>query len=627
MSSVDVARGIAIGSSALWLFAACSSAPLASNTPNPALAKGVTDSGVAGAPAKPPMAAADSGASGSAGTPHASAGTGGAAAVRAGSAAPAPTGGAGGAAQAGAGGAAGAAPSSNQLVTTAEQSAATKAWWAYERAAKYTVIKSSEMVPTRDGTMLGCTLSRPGESGAAATGQFPGLIVEYTPYALNADNNNAEAAFFAQRGYNALVCTLRGIGQSGGTWQNAASSQDGRDAYDLVEWLAVQAYSDGRIGQLGESYGGGTSNGAAIEQPPHLRAIAPMQSPSDLYNDVIFPGGIESTQGGTINNWPPVGQLLSLGKINAQAEYDVGHAHPTYDAFWQDRTIVGRVASIQVPVLAIGGWVDGYFRSGAIANIEAAPERTWAIYGAWAHLPVVDIGQCTGGACAADPLPSGVLLAWFDHWVMELPDLPIPAKPNFVSFECPKGASHGWRELSAWSAQGADADALTFELGSDSTLAQSAKATESMTFHEPGEPTASGAALTFTSAALDADHVLLGHGSLDLHVKLSAADANFYVELLDLDSADKETLVNDGFLKASHRTSHTNPEPVPVGQSVEYHIDVRPQHYRFAAGHRVRVRLSGGAKNVLVPAAAVDVTLETGDHATLRLPGFASKAL
>ena len=111
---------------------------------------------------------------------------------------------------------------------------------------------------------------------------------------------------------------------------------------------------------------------------------------------------------------------------------------------------------------------------------------------------------------------------------------------------------------------------------------------------------------------------------LALRAKLSAPDANFYVQLLDVDDAGEETLVNDGFLKASHRTSHTDPEPAPVGQAIDYKIEIRAQHYRFAAGRRVRIRLWGGAKDAVIQVPSVDVAIETGTHATLSLPGFAA---
>jgi predicted acyl esterase len=261
--------------------------------------------------------------------------------------------------------------------------------------------------------------------------------------------------------------------------------------------------------------------------------------------------------------------------------------------------------------------------AGTITNIEGALERTWAIYGPWEHMPPVDLGTCDT-ACAVDPLPGGVLLAWFDHWVMELKDVPIPEQPTFVSFESPRGASHGWRELSKWVPEGTSP--VTYQLSAQGEIVETASTDAEITIHEPGDVTVMGAVATFTSAKLDKDRVLIGRATLDLRASLSAPDANFYVQLVDVDNADKETVVNDGFLKASHRNSHMKPEPVPVGDAIDYHIVVRPQHYRFASGHRVRVKLWGGNKDTLEQPAAVDVKLECGSKSKLTLPGFAGSA-
>jgi predicted acyl esterase len=501
-------------------------------------------------------------------------------------------------------------PSSSPLSET------TEAWWAYERPATFAVVSSDVDVPVRDGTPLSCHLFRPATGGAPAEGRFPGLIVEFTPYELLAPTFAAQSEFFAARGYNALVCTVRGTGSSGGTWTNAMSSQDGRDAYDLVEWLAAQPFSDGRIGQFGESYGGNTSYAAAIEGARHLLAIAPMQPPGDLYDDVVYPGGIKSTEGGTIDNWPPIGSTLSGGRIDAEAEYALNRAHPTYDAYWRDHTNAGRLSSITVPVLTIGGWDDGYFRSGTLANVEALPERTWAIYGQWPHRTPVDLGGCT--VCVPDPLPSGVLLAWFDHWVMELPDVPIPEAPTFVSREGPlESPTSEWLEL-AWTAE---VDGPSYALGPDGRLTTEPAPVGTVTFHEPREPTTEGGSVTFSTEPLDADRVLAGHASLSLDATLSAADASFYVELVDVDADGIETIVNDGFLRASHRQPDVAPRPVAPGEAVEYQIPIRAEHHRFMAGHRLRVRVSGGPSNMLVPTAeAVSVTITTGPDSSLRLP-------
>ena len=82
--------------------------------------------------------------------------------------------------------------------------------------------------------------------------------------------------------------------------------------------------------------------------------------------------------------------------------------------------------------------------------------------------------------------------------------------------------------------------------------------------------------MTFTSAPLATDQVLLGHPSLTLRATLDAPEAHLYVELVDVDADGGETTVNDGFLAATHRGSHTDPEPVPVGESTELRVPIPP---------------------------------------------------
>ena len=100
---------------------------------------------------------------------------------------------------------------------------------------------------------------------------------------------------------------------------------------------------------------------------------------------------------------------------------------------------------------------------------------------------------------------------------------------------------------------------------------------------------------------------------LTFRATLDTSEAHFFVELLDVAPSGDETRVNEGFLAASHRRSHTDPEPVPVGVTTEYRIVIRAHHHRFRAGNRVRLRVSGGAASRLTrPPAPVTVTMETG---------------
>ncbi len=511
-------------------------------------------------------------------------------------------------------------------------STASRAWWTYQRTADFEVVGETVDVPMRDGVTIACELRRPARDGVALDGPFPGLVVELTPYVVIRDFYVGEADFFVTRGYVALVPLMRGIGRSGGQWEHGSFRQGGRDAHDLVEWLAGQPCCDGRMGMFGESFGGQTTYGAAMERPAHLLAVAPLQSPSSLYHDVVYPGGIKSTERGEIDNWPDIANLTTEGVIDADAEFAANRAHPHFDEFWHDRSFVGCLDTISVPVLAIGGWNDEYFRSGALANIEARLDRTWAIYGPWAHFFPVALSDedvwstnddARAQALAETPqLPSGVLLAWFDHWVAGRPDVPIPPEPTFTSFEGPAGDGAGWIELDEWDPSRGTGAGL--HLGADGSLSRQPTEEASATLRQPARPDEDGDVLTFTSAPLERDEVLVGHPSLTFRATLDAAEAHFYVELVSVGADDGEKKVNDGFLAASHRRSHTDPEPIVAGEPNEYRIDIRASHFRFRAGSRVRVRVSGGASSKLTtPPSPVSVTIGTGPAAVLRLPGFA----
>ena len=116
--------------------------------------------------------------------------------------------------------------------------------------------------------------------------------------------------------------------------------------------------------------------------------------------------------------------------------------------------------------------------------------------------------------------------------------------------------------------------------------------------------------------------MLVGHPSLTFRATLDADDAHFYAELLEVAQAGDETWVNDGFLAASHRPSHTEPEPVPVGEPTDYRVAIRPHHHRFRAGSRVRVRLSGGPPSKLTAPPARSRSRSRRARRSLRLPGF-----
>ena len=213
----------------------------------------------------------------------------------------------------------------------------------------------------------------------------------------------------------------------------------------------------------------------------------------------------------------------------------------------------------------------------------------------------------------------GVLLAWLTIGSAGLSDVPVPSQPTFTSFEGPVGAGTGWREIDGWDPTGISGAGLC--LGADGSLALDQDTSGTVTFHQSAAPDDEVDTASFTSAPLVADEILLGHPSMTFRATLDAPDADFYVELLDVDPAGSETWVNDGFLAGSHRRPHADPEPVPVGEATEFCVAIRAHHHRFRASNRVRVRVSGGSSSKLTPPPApVTVAMETGRTACSACP-------
>ena len=65
---------------------------------------------------------------------------------------------------------------------------------------------------------------------------------------------------------------------------------EGRDGYDTIEWAAAQPWSTGEIGTFGLSYPGAVQWLAAVESPPHLKAMVPAMTFSTPRN-FFYAGG------------------------------------------------------------------------------------------------------------------------------------------------------------------------------------------------------------------------------------------------------------------------------------------------------------------------------------------------
>lgn len=139
----------------------------------------------------------------------------------------------------------------------------------------------------RDGVTLRADIYRPDDSE-----KHPAIVVR-TPYnkLLSGANDFMSPIHAAFAGYVFVIQDIRGRFASDGIWQTGGS--EGPDGYDTIENVAAEKWCDGNVGMSGGSYLGRNQWQAAIENPPHLKAIAP---------DIIGSGPIgESRMSGPID--------------------------------------------------------------------------------------------------------------------------------------------------------------------------------------------------------------------------------------------------------------------------------------------------------------------------------------
>ena len=155
-------------------------------------------------------------------------------------------------------------------------------------------------------------ISPPTSTGPTRTGKVPALLA-LSPYGKELQalsltlppqarpsplwNGAIEAGDIRAvvgRGYAHVIADVRGTGGSEGELcgnYDIGGHGEGKDVYDLVEWIARQPWCDGNVGMIGISYFATVQVMGAAEMPPHLKAIFVNGGHFDLY-ELCYHGGI-----------------------------------------------------------------------------------------------------------------------------------------------------------------------------------------------------------------------------------------------------------------------------------------------------------------------------------------------
>jgi putative CocE/NonD family hydrolase len=153
-------------------------------------------------------------------------------------------------------------------------------------------------IPMPDGVTLVADIFRP------AGGEPAPALISWAPYIKETErlggapfiDECGAIGFIVKRGYAFVRVQARGTGRSGGNPPDELlGRQEAQDCHDSIEWAAAQSWCDGNVGMTGMSYFSVAQLRAAATNPPHLKAIFPYKSMTDIYRQGLFKGGAPYT--------------------------------------------------------------------------------------------------------------------------------------------------------------------------------------------------------------------------------------------------------------------------------------------------------------------------------------------
>ncbi|MEO6187034.1 MAG: CocE/NonD family hydrolase [Steroidobacteraceae bacterium] len=537
-------------------------------------------------------------------------------------------------------------------------------------------LRQSLYVPVRDGTLLAMNLYRPARDGVPLAVRAP-VLFSFTPYRARFreatgrvtemgqfSSSNAQALLDA--GYVLAVADIRGKGASFGARRGFQDRTEALDGYDLIQWLAAQPWSDGKVGMYGCSYLGGTTVHVASTAPPALRAIFTGATDLDKF-DFVRNGGI-TAQFNTRPDEPLSDDLMSLpvdaDRDGALLRMAVAqHARNTpMAALWYGMPFRDSVS----PLTGNRFWEE----AGPYPYLDALKRSGIASY-LWSNFEdeptaqVILLAENLGSQLLLGPgshcVPppgfdfAGEVRRYFDRTLKGIPT--DPAAPRVHWWRGDGKAGGTWQQASRW--PGADATRETWYLAPGGRAHEPALQPQRAAVAKPSfrvnydvatddyfafwVSSQHGRGLSFTSAPLPGAQTLVGFPVAHLRIASDTpAPALFaYLELLAPDGSAK--VLSVGRLAAAYRKTGAAPyavlglpwhpglaadhAPLQRWQEADLDFALTPVSQTVPVGYRLRFVVTGAdprqrnlAQLRIDPAPTIRLTLGGATGSRLDLP-------
>lgn len=498
-------------------------------------------------------------------------------------------------------------------------------------------------VPMRDGIELAVDYFLPSTTSKYAA------ILEMTPYGriLNRPNFRNEAGYWVSSNYAFVIADVRGTGDSGDQFN--FFSNDGKDGYDLIEWIAHQPWSNGRVGMRGGSYSGGNQWYTAKERPPHLSCITPCTTPTSPLNGVPYHNGVFAIQWAL--NW--IGLTLDIARplptmiphpdpkswlnhrpLRTLDVYALGRElklyrtfldHPTFDDFWRliDFTSLD-YGNITVPSLAFTGWFDTTL-PGTIEHYQGAYQFSsrkndhFLFIGPYSHATAPDGGY---DYMTDEPVPSlgdfivpknGLLPArnmtrQFFDWCLK-----DKSRPEWKPIKIFVTGSNEWLTLDVFPPKNAYEKSLFLTSGGLQWQPPTTKMIDHF-LYDPTNPVMIDLKkkpyelpidmndfldhddiLVYTSDILEKSLTVIGNVVVDLTFSSTVRDTDLIIHFMDVMPDGRSIKLGSGLgtpLRLRYRDGYDQENLMTPGFIYSVSIDLQEIGHTFQQSHRIRMSIT-----------------------------------
>lgn len=458
-----------------------------------------------------------------------------------------------------------------------------------------------------------------------------GITAFYGP----TDGAFPDAQTFTQAGFAYAAVNVRGTGASGGCLQYG-NKRDSADAYAIIEELADQPWSNGKVGMFGLSYDAMMQYAAMAARPPSLKAVIPMSGWADFWSWFTYNGAPSSFiyflpawrtlfwPGGSIDSVMRSDACGQLIKEDLEATSEIVRTGDR-TKFSEERDLRSRLRGSDIPAFVVSG-------SPLRDNLDFGylwkhldPSKSRMLVGQWGHEYPTD--------APTDFMDSAI--AWFDHY---LRGGPAVIRTGVVEFQ---DDAMEWHRSTTW-----PPDKLTSprwflserRLVTAPSRVEPSSATFETAHTDPGRVCLSEEGpqhhALYVSEPVNQPLVVAGSFRLKTELTSSLPGGNFagvlYKTFGDGSCADvaaKGVEVGRIQLDLRHWKTPGRGRDFPVGKPEVVTLTSQPMVSKIHAGERLVLAVGGGSDQLLPDPMQPTLTMRTGQGTDgwIELPAVAGR--